>query len=98
MRPAAAHLTRRRYLVVSLAATAAYAVGPGGGYMSLSASAAARRLQDDGRWIDQLGNEQVRPPLADGSADGRREFYEDMAQRLAFAQQRRELWVLAMRG
>jgi hypothetical protein len=47
------------FRALSLAATAGYALGPGGGYMSLSASAATRRLQDGGRWIDQVGNVTV---------------------------------------
>ena len=44
---------------LSVAAALGYAVGPGGSYMSASASAGARRLQDDGRWIDQVGNATV---------------------------------------
>ena len=47
------------FRALSLAAVPGYAVGPGGSYMSASASAAARRLQDDGRWIDQVGNVTV---------------------------------------
>ena len=63
---------------LGLAAAAGYAVAPAGGYMSLSASASARRLQDDGRWIDQVGNATVyaatparRPVVPDRRRGGR---------------------------
>jgi hypothetical protein len=47
------------FRALSLAAAAGYANGPRGGDKSVSATAAARRLQDGGRWIDQVGNVTV---------------------------------------
>jgi len=44
------------FRALSIALLAGYAIAPGGGYMSLEASGAARRLHDGGRWIDQVGN------------------------------------------